>query len=139
MGSPGFSMRLRKDASAAQTGKIAQNESAYPLLLARMSAGSPGPGSGGSTDDGPGPGGPDSGQGGPASPEPAAMGPQEHAQDSSSSQDQAVAEARSPGRMLHVPRRVRRPRRGRPRSADADRVILVAAAEVMAEKGINGL
>jgi len=37
------------------------------------------------------------------------------------------------------PRRARRPRRGRPRSANTDRVILVATAEVMAEKGINGL
>ena len=35
--------------------------------------------------------------------------------------------------------RVGRPRRGRPRSTHADRVILVAAAEVMAEKGIGGL
>ena len=37
------------------------------------------------------------------------------------------------------PRKVRRPRRGRPRDANTDRVILVAAAELMAEKGIGGL
>lgn len=67
------------------------------------------------------------------------MGPEERGPSSSSPSSQAVAEVRSSGKALHFPRRVRRPRRGRPRSANADRKILGAAAQVMAEKGINGL
>src|SRR5215469_12624114 len=68
------------------------------------------------------------------------MGPEEHAPGSSSPSSQAVAQAaRSSGKALHFPRRPRRPRRGRPRNANADRKILGAAAQVMAEKGINGL
>jgi AcrR family transcriptional regulator len=52
-----------------------------------------------------------------------------------------TAEARSSGNALGEKRATGtgRPRRGRPRSERADRVILVAAAEVMAEKGIGGL
>jgi AcrR family transcriptional regulator len=47
----------------------------------------------------------------------------------------------SPGKALGERRASRpvRPRRGRPRKKGADRVILVAAAEIMAEKGIAGL
>jgi AcrR family transcriptional regulator len=95
-------MRLRKDASAAGTSKVARHESAYPVLVAQMSAMSTGPheGQGGR-----------GAEGKPGAPEPSGIGP----------------------------RRARRPRRGRPRSAESERVILVATAEVLAEKGINGL
>lgn len=102
MGSPGFSMRLRKDTPGADTSDGTSESSA--------------------------PTGPGSGEGEQGAPEP-----------SSSPQGQAVSEARSAGKALHDRRRTRRPRRGRPRSTNADRVILVAAAEVIAEKGINGL
>jgi len=100
MGSPGYSMRLRKDTPAADMSDSTSGNTS------------------GSTSDNTEPG----------APEP-----------SSSPPGQAVSEARSSGKALHDRRRARRPRRGRPRSTDADRVILVAAAEVMAEKGINGL
>lgn len=155
-------MRLRKDAPRTETSEGAQQRSAYPALVAQMSAGSTDPGqgqtrggglgdngsagrdsggstSGGAGSGGTGPGGTGSGEGGPGAPESAAMEPEERGPGGSSPQDQADAEARSSGKALHDRRRARRPRRGRPRSTDADRVILVAAAEVMAEKGINGL
>ncbi|HWF81548.1 MAG TPA: TetR/AcrR family transcriptional regulator C-terminal ligand-binding domain-containing protein [Streptosporangiaceae bacterium] len=78
----------------------------------------------------------ESGAGAPGTP---ATEPDERGPDSSSPSGRATAEARSSGKALHAPRRARRPRRGRPRSTHADRRILDAAAEVMAEKGINGL
>jgi AcrR family transcriptional regulator len=65
------------------------------------------------------------------------MDPDEREPDGSA-HDRVASEHRS-GKALHDRRRAGRPRRGRPRSTTADRVILVAAAEVMAEKGINGL
>src|SRR5262249_61204773 len=99
---PGFSMRLRKDVSAAGTSKWARHESAYPVLVAQMITMSTGP----------------------------------HEQHSGSSAEGKPQASESSG---IGPRRARRPRRGRPRSANTDRVILVATAELMAEKGINGL
>jgi AcrR family transcriptional regulator len=155
-------MRLMKDASAAETSEAALRESAYPVLVTDMSAGSPGPhqrqtsgdshGEGGSAgpdsagpDSGGGtpassaPGGAGSGAGGPGAPGAAATGPDEPGPGNAPPSGLTVAEARSPGKALNERRRTRRPRRGRPRSASKDRVILVAAAEVMAEKGINGL
>ena len=65
-----------------------------------------------------------------------AMSTGPHEGRSSRSAEGRPAAPQSPG---IGPRRARRPRRGRPRSADRDRVILVATAELMAEKGINGL
>lgn len=123
-------MRLVKDASAAETSQAAPHDSAYPVLVAQMNAGSPG--SAGMADVGP-------DEGGPEAPEAPATEPDEREPETSPPSGGPVAEARSPGKALHAPRRARRPRRGRPRSTHADRRILDAAAEVMAEKGINGL
>jgi AcrR family transcriptional regulator len=98
MGSPGFSMRLSR---------AERHESAYPVLVAQMSA----------------------------------MSTDPHDRHNGEPTRAATAEGgqgapESPG---IGPRRARRPRRGRPRSANTDRVILVAAAALLEEKGINGL
>src|SRR5215472_5099641 len=98
MGSPGFSMWLRKDAPAAEASEAPRHESAYPVLVARMSMGGTGPrqgqarggdlgdsgsagrGAGASTPGRAGPGDAGSGEGGPGgprAPETAAIGPEE--------------------------------------------------------------
>lgn len=155
MGSAGFSVRLAGTESAIDTTSTTPHGSVHHVLLAQVGDGSPGPsreqsaggpqtgggsagaGAGGSGSGLAGPGGTGSGDSGPDAPGTPAMGPDEREPDSSSPAHVA-AEYRS-GTALHDRRRAGRPRRGRPRSTTADRVILVAAAEVMAEKGINGL
>lgn len=156
MGSPGIPMRLKNVASVVGASAAAEHESAYPALVTQMGAGSAGPRWGQSDDapkdtsrsaapappsrgatpgasgtgGAPGPGGrPPEGPGTSKAP---ATGPEEPPAETTS-------EPGSSGKTLRDRRRAGRPRRGRPRSTHADRVILVAAAEVMAEKGIGGL
>lgn len=124
MGSPGIPVPLRRNAAGA--GRTALHEPAQPVLTGQASAGSPGAeslsmarGAGGSQADH---GATGTGNGGP-------------------SRGGAASESRSAGQAIGQKRTTGtgRPKRGRPRSANTDRIILIAAAEVMAEKGIGGL
>src|SRR5215469_9147502 len=128
MGSPGIPLRLKKVASAVGRGAATADESAYPPLIAQMSGEPANPQRGQSDSAGDGSGsrglpaesgqaaaGSDTGDSGPGTPESPATAP-----------DEPPAQAASaPAKTLHDRRRAGRPKRGRPRSAHADRVILV--------------